>query len=93
MSQQSAPCHYQPLDDVAASVRAYAAQGTRRDLDANRPGPKLSDEDRCGLTALFWSNINPYGTFGLDMDKRLDLRLSVAVPQPGSAEAAMVTSS
>ncbi|MFJ7496817.1 hypothetical protein ACIQZB_37840 [Streptomyces sp. NPDC097727] len=25
-----------------------------------------------GLTALFWSNINPYGTFRLEMDKRLD---------------------
>lgn len=34
---------------------------------------KLSDEDRRGLTALFWSNINPYGTFQLDMDKRLEL--------------------
>ncbi|MER5183960.1 Tn3 family transposase [Streptomyces sp. NPDC002896] len=30
---------------------------------------KLTDEDRRGLTALFWSNINPYGTFRLDMDK------------------------
>ncbi len=41
---------------------------------------KLSDEDRRGLTALFWSNANPYGTFRLDMDKRLDLGL--AVPRP-----------
>ena len=32
------------------------------------------------LTALFWSNVNPYGTFRLDMDKRLDLGL--AVPRP-----------
>jgi hypothetical protein len=36
---------------------------------AKRP----TDEDRRGLTALFWSNVNPYGTFHLDMDKRLDL--------------------
>jgi hypothetical protein len=28
-----------------------------------------------------WSNINPYGTFRLDMDKRLDL-LSATVPHP-----------
>ncbi|MFD3307199.1 hypothetical protein [Streptomyces sp. NPDC058694] len=41
---------------------------------------KLTDEDRRGLTALFWSNVNPYGTFRLDMDKRLDLGL--AVPRP-----------
>ncbi|MGC4982413.1 Tn3 family transposase [Streptomyces sp. DT193] len=34
---------------------------------------KLSTEDRRGLTALFWSNINPYDTFRLDMNKRLDL--------------------
>ncbi|NWF31334.1 Tn3 family transposase, partial [Streptomyces sp. PKU-EA00015] len=42
---------------------------------------KLSDEDRRGLTALFWSNINPYGTFRLDMDKRLDLA-AVRLPAP-----------
>nr|WP_189862183.1 Tn3 family transposase [Streptomyces poonensis] len=42
---------------------------------------KLSAEDRRGLTALFWSNINPYGTFRLDMSKRLDLALA-AVPRP-----------
>ncbi|GHI10200.1 hypothetical protein Scel_85210 [Streptomyces cellostaticus] len=49
---------------------------------------KLSDEDRRGLTALFWSNINPYGTFRLDMEKRLDLGLSVSVPRPRSPESA-----
>ena len=34
---------------------------------------RLTDEDRRALTPLFWSNINPYGTFRLDMDRRLDL--------------------
>ncbi|MFB8037851.1 Tn3 family transposase [Streptomyces sp. NPDC056004] len=43
---------------------------------------KLSDEDRRGLTALFWSNINPYGTFRLDMDRQLDLGSSATVPGP-----------
>ncbi|MFI2351555.1 hypothetical protein ACH492_31980 [Streptomyces sp. NPDC019443] len=43
---------------------------------------KLSDEDRRGLAALFWSNINSYGTFRLDMDRRLDLVPTVAVPRP-----------
>ncbi|MFE7541634.1 Tn3 family transposase [Streptomyces platensis] len=38
---------------------------------------RLSEEDRRGLTALFWSNVNPYGTFRLDMDQRLDLGLTV----------------
>ncbi|WP_267894036.1 Tn3 family transposase [Streptomyces sp. TN58] len=41
---------------------------------------KLTEEDRRGLTALFWSNVNPYGTFRLDMDKCLDLGSSVMVP-------------
>jgi hypothetical protein len=39
-------------------------------------------KDRRGLTALFWSNVNPYGTFRLDMDKRLDLGSAAAVPRP-----------
>lgn len=43
---------------------------------------KLTAEDRRGLTALFWSNVNPYGTFRLDMDKRLDLAPAAAVPRP-----------
>ncbi|MFJ2705430.1 Tn3 family transposase [Streptomyces sp. NPDC087428] len=42
---------------------------------------KLSAEDRRGLTALFWSNVNPYGTFRLDMDKRLDLELTMPRPR------------
>ncbi|GHB37423.1 hypothetical protein GCM10010377_30540 [Streptomyces viridiviolaceus] len=29
---------------------------------------KLSGEDRCGLTALSWSNVNPCGTFRLDVE-------------------------
>jgi hypothetical protein len=40
--------------------------------------------DRRGLSPLFWSNINPYGRFRLDMDRRLDL--SVAAPAESSAE-------
>lgn len=45
---------------------------------------RLMDEDRRGLTALFWSNVNPYGTFRLDMDIRLDL-LPATVPGPRPA--------
>ena len=43
---------------------------------------KLSDEDRRGLTALFWSNVNLYGTFRADMSKRLGLGSASAVPRP-----------
>ncbi|WP_234437140.1 transposase [Streptomyces maremycinicus] len=56
---------------------------------------RLTDEDRRGLTALFWSNINPYGTFHLDMDKRLELPLSAVLPGPRRAadDAARTTGS
>ncbi|MET7931902.1 hypothetical protein ABZT43_50785 [Streptomyces sp. NPDC005349] len=47
---------------------------------------RLSDEDRRGLTALFWSNVNPYGTFRLDTDKRLDLGPATVVPRPRAAD-------
>ncbi|MGX1249675.1 hypothetical protein RKD48_002186 [Streptomyces ambofaciens] len=48
---------------------------------------KLSDEDRRGLTALFWSNVNPYGTFRLDMDKRLNLGLTAPRPRTPADDA------
>lgn len=33
----------------------------------------LAAEDRRALSPLFWTHINPYGRFRLDMDTRLDL--------------------
>lgn len=36
----------------------------------------LTDEDRRALNALFWTNVNPYGRFQLDMDTHLDLDLA-----------------
>ncbi|MGP3756705.1 Tn3 family transposase [Streptomyces sp. IBSNAI001] len=42
----------------------------------------LSDEDRHSLTAPFWSDVTPYGTFRLHMDRRLDPGLTAAVPRP-----------
>ncbi|MFE3957660.1 Tn3 family transposase [Nocardia sp. NPDC059091] len=33
----------------------------------------VGDNERRALSPLFWSNINPYGRFPLDMDTRLDL--------------------
>jgi Tn3 transposase DDE domain len=39
---------------------------------------RLTDADLRGLTPLFWSNVNPYGTFHLDMDTRLELELVAA---------------
>jgi hypothetical protein len=34
---------------------------------------KLTEEDRRGLSPLFWLHVNPYGRFRLDMETRLDL--------------------
>ena len=34
------------------------------------------NEIRRGLTALFWSNVRPYGLFELDMDRHLDFDLA-----------------
>jgi TnpA family transposase len=33
----------------------------------------IGADERRGLSPLFWSNINPYGRFRLDMDRHLDL--------------------
>ncbi|WP_435831980.1 Tn3 family transposase [Nocardia rhamnosiphila] len=38
----------------------------------------MGDNERRVLSALFWSNINPYGRFLLDMDRRLDLSRQAA---------------
>nr|MDQ3316412.1 Tn3 family transposase [Actinomycetota bacterium] len=34
---------------------------------------KLTAADRRALSPLYWSHVNPYGTFRLDMERRLDL--------------------
>ena len=39
---------------------------------------RLTAEDRRALSALFWSHVNPYGRFRLDMGKRLDLDATAA---------------
>lgn len=33
----------------------------------------MTKEDFRGLTPLFWSHVNPYGTFRLDLNERLEL--------------------
>ena len=43
---------------------------------------RLTDADRRGLTPLFWSNVNPYGRFTLDMDSHLDLNQDLIAPTP-----------
>jgi hypothetical protein len=36
----------------------------------------LTEADRRGLSPLFWTHVNPYGRFELDMNSRLDLDLA-----------------
>lgn len=45
----------------------------QRVLDDPKWTNRLTEEDRRGLNALFWTNVNPYDRFQLDMDTRLDL--------------------
>jgi hypothetical protein len=44
----------------------------------------VGDDERRALTPLFWSNVNPYGRFRLDMDTRLDLASTGPMRQPES---------
>ena len=37
----------------------------------------LTTEDRCGLTALFWQRVLPYGDVKLDVIARLSIRTAV----------------
>ena len=43
----------------------------------------LTEADRRALSPLFWTHVNPYGRFELDMNSRLDLGLSVRATLPG----------
>lgn len=44
---------------------------------------KLTDADRRALSPLYWTHVNPYGTFRLDMDTRLDLDRGPVEEQSG----------
>jgi len=45
----------------------------QRVLDEPAHAAKLTAADRRALSPLYWSHVNPYGTFRLDMERRLDL--------------------
>ena len=56
---------------------------------------RLTPEDRRALSPLFWSHVNPYGRFNLDMGSRLDLGASSPPEWPmfhGDIEAELVNS-
>ncbi|MGH1232851.1 Tn3 family transposase, partial [Bacillus toyonensis] len=39
---------------------------------------KMIPEDFRGLTPVFYTHINPYGTFKLNMDKRIPIKLKIS---------------
>jgi TnpA family transposase len=47
----------------------------QRILANNEWSARLTDEDRRGLSPLFWTHVNLYGKFTLDMDRHLNLDL------------------
>ncbi|MFJ7494518.1 hypothetical protein ACIQZB_25580 [Streptomyces sp. NPDC097727] len=68
-----------PPGSIAVSaVRHSAVRDQRKWAD------KLTDADRRALSPVFWTHMNPYGRFELDMNSRLDLDLSIraTVPSP-----------
>ncbi|MEU4955259.1 Tn3 family transposase [Streptomyces lavendulae] len=52
---------------------------------------KLTDADRRALSPLFWTHVNPYGRFELDMNSHLDLVAAVAASMPGPRSGEPVT--
>lgn len=59
---QAALVHVNTIVQRVLADRAWAA--------------RLTDEDRRGLSPLFWAHVNPYGKFTLDMDRHLHLELA-----------------
>lgn len=68
------------VEYVAGLVRVSVAELAKYDLAGAKRHRKQIREALGFRPALFWSNINPYGTFRLNMDKQLELRMPVTVP-------------
>ncbi|MGH9071559.1 MAG: Tn3 family transposase, partial [Acidimicrobiales bacterium] len=69
-SQEVAMLALHLLQSVVVHINTLLLQ---RVLTDNHWSESLAEEDRRGLTPLFWSNFNPYGRFELDLDRHLDL--------------------
>ncbi|MCX4506181.1 transposase [Streptomyces anulatus] len=52
---------------------------------------RLTNADRRALSPLFWTHVNPYGRFELDMNAHLDLVAAVAASVPGPRSGELAT--
>jgi hypothetical protein len=51
----------------------------------------MTDADRGALTPLFWTHVNLYGKFDLDMSTRLDLEALLTTVRSGAQAAGEIT--
>lgn len=51
---------------------------------------RLTEDARRALSPLFWTHVNPYGHFSLDMDSRLDLTRGAVIELTGRLMTAAV---
>ncbi|MEU1087486.1 Tn3 family transposase [Streptomyces sp. NPDC005892] len=78
------PRRRQPTQLAEAAVVVYVNTLRMREAPADDKGAdKLTDADMRALSPLFWTRVNPYGRFELDMNSRLDLDLSIRAAVPG----------
>ena len=68
------------LQSTLAHINTLLLQQVLADPDW---AARLTDADLRGLMPLFWSNVNPYGTFHIGMSTHLDLG-----PETDQAQAA-----
>ncbi|MFC1408864.1 Tn3 family transposase [Streptacidiphilus sp. N1-12] len=47
---------------------------------------RFTDAARRGLSPLFWTHVNPYSRFEMDMNSRLDLSAAVPIPAQRTGE-------
>jgi TnpA family transposase len=79
-SQEVSMLALHPLQSALVHVNTLLMQEVLADP---KWADKLTDADRRALSPLFWTHVNPYGRFELDMNSRLDLDLSIRATVPG----------
>jgi hypothetical protein len=77
---------YDQIVKYTTALRLGTAEAEQVLRRFTRGGPKhptyRAIEDRRALSPLFWTHVNPYGRFELDMNSRLDLDLTARAARP-----------